>query len=382
MRDATHQFVCIVLYWAAAVIVATAPLACGQAAHPAGNDGGQQPSIMRFKKFVIRDDPSYTGMVVTQGIMPADWTLKGGLVWNLADARPAQFRIHFGDAKDVSAFDIYPNHFFYWSRLAAQRGVAADQRYMGAIIEAPPGDAFEALAQVVVRRDRPDLAQAKVVEQTALKDVAAAAFEAMPKMAGIQYSAGAGKVTFEYELAGQTVQEEFDLVCKSSVNPRLGIMDWSVENVSSTRGPKGTLPQLNAVRAVMAHACQPNIQWYTWITNFVVRRSQATIQQLNEQEQRREIRMNTQQEINDQEKQQFQQHMDDIDHQSDAYADYMREVSPWKTDDGSTVKLPSQYGYAWEGADGQIIMNNDPRYNPASDPNNTPTQWTSMQQVK
>jgi len=54
----------------------------------------------------------------------------------------------------------------------------------------------------------------------------------------------------------------------------------------------------------------------------------------------------------------------------------MREVKPWKTTDGDSVKLPNKYGYAWEGANGEIIMNNDPQYNPNSDPNLTPTQWT------
>jgi hypothetical protein len=373
MRSALHKLIGAVLCSLIATALLTPP-APGQAA---------QPSTIRFKKFVIRDDPSYTGMVVTQGIMPTDWTLKGGIVWNLADARPAQFRIHMSDARDLDAFDIYPNHFFFWSRQAAQRGgVAGDQRYMGQIIEQPPADPFQALQQVVVRRDRPDLAQARIVDHSSLKDVAQAVFDAWPKTAGIQYSVAAGKVTFEYELQGQTVQEEFYVVYKASMNQRLGYMGWSVENVSSTRAVKSTLPQLNTVRAVMAHSCQPSIQWYNWITQFVVRRSQMTIQQLNEQEQRREIRMNTQQEINDQERQQFQQHMDDIDRQSDAYADYMREVSPWKTSDGSSVKLPTKYGYAWEGANGEIIMNNDPQYNPASDPNNTPTQWTPMQQVK
>jgi len=386
MGGTIHRPVWTVLLLAtAALMLTTAPAARVRAGNPLGNNGpATQPSSVRFKKFVIRDDPSYTGMVVTQGIIPADWNLKGGVNWNLADARPAQFRIHISDPQDLSAFDVYPNHFFFWSREAAARGGATgqDQRYMGMIIEQPPADQFAALTQVVLRRDRPDLAQARVADQTKLKEVAQAAFDAWPKMAGVQYFVAAGKVTFEYNLQGQDVQEEFYIVFKQSINQRLGIMNWNVENVTSTRGPKGSLEQLNSMRAVMAHSCQPNIDWYNKVTQFVVNRTKMTIQQLNDQEQRREIFAKMQSDANDQEKQEFQKHMDDLDRQSDAQADYMREVSPWKTTDGDSVKLPNKYGYAWEGANGEIIMNNDPQYNPNSDPNLTPTQWTAMQQAK
>jgi hypothetical protein len=341
-----------------------------------------QPPTIRFKKFVITDDPTYTGMEVTRGIMPADWNLKGGVVWDLRNGRPAQFRIHFSDPQDVAAFDVYPNHFFYWSVQAQQAAsIPPDYRYMGSIVQRPPNDQFDALAQVVIARDRPELANAEVVDQTKLPDVAQAAFNNWPKMPGVMYNVAAGRVTFEYQLNNQTVDEEFFLTYKQSINQRLGIMNWSVENVSSLRGQKGSLDQLNMIRAVMAHSCEPNLAWYAKITQFIQMRQQATLAALADQEQRRQIFTNMTSDINDQEKQDFQQHMDDLDRQSDAQADYMRQVSPWKTSDGSEVKLPTQYGHAWEGADGQIIMNNDPLYNPASDPNNTPTQWTPMEQA-
>ena len=148
---------------------------------------------MQFKKFVITDDPKYTGMEVTEGLIPADWTVKGGPVWNLADGRPVQMRIHISDAQDVSAFDVYPNHFFFWSNAAARRQVAPDTRYMGSIIEQPPTDQFQAFSQVVVARDRPDLAQAKIVKQDKLPDVAKAAFENMGQNPNYVKAAEAGR---------------------------------------------------------------------------------------------------------------------------------------------------------------------------------------------
>jgi hypothetical protein len=83
---------------ASAVLLAT-PTARGQAA--------AQAAVARFKRSVVVDDQGFKGMEVSRGFFPADWTLKGDVVWNMSSDVPAQFRMHFSDAQDVSAFDIY-----------------------------------------------------------------------------------------------------------------------------------------------------------------------------------------------------------------------------------------------------------------------------------
>jgi hypothetical protein len=372
----------VLLSWIAAVALLTVPLARGQSSSPPANNAPtSQPAKMQFKKFVIKDDPKYTGMEVTEGLVPADWTVQGGPMWNMADGRPMQMRIHISDPQDVSAFDVYPNHFFYWSANAARRPVPADTRYMGSIIERPPTDQFQAFSQVVIARDRPDLAQARIVKQEKLPEVAKAAFESLGQNPNYAKEAAAGRITFEYDLKGQTVQEEFYVVFEQAVNQRLGIMQWQVVNVTSSRAPKGQLDQLATVRAVVSHSCQPNLAFYTKVTNFVLARQRATIQALNQQEQQREALQTARSEASDAEKQAYEQHMADLDKQEDAEADVQREVSPWKSGDGTTYKLPTQYGHAWQGADGRIIMNNDASYNPNRDPSLTPTQWTPMEQA-
>lgn len=340
-----------------------------------------QPSVMRFQRFVITDDPTYTGMEVTRGIMPAGWKLKGGVVWDLRDGYPAQFRLHVSDPQDIAAFDVYPDHHFHWDATAAQRGVAPGTRYMGAMVAAPPADQFEALVRVILPQYRPELAKARVVDQEKLPKVAEVAFREIAQSPKYEYRAAAGRMRFEYELNGQTVQEDFYIVFKQAVNPRLHFMNWTVDNVTSTRGIKGTLDQLNMVRAVMARAGEPNIAWFSKVSQFILMRQKATMRQLADQEQRRQIFMKMQNEISDERKQAFESHMRDVDARSDAYGDYMREVSPWKTSDGSSIKLPTQYGHAWEGTNGEILMNNDPLYNPNSDPNNAHATWTPMEQA-
>ena len=66
----------------------------------------------------------------------------------------------------------------------------------------------------------------------------------------------------------------FYIVYEQAVNQRLGSMGWQIMNVTSTRAPKGQLDQLATVRAVVSHSCQPNLAFYTKVTNFVARSSE------------------------------------------------------------------------------------------------------------
>jgi hypothetical protein len=369
-----HAFSSQFLLIAHAAVLLAAPVLAGEPA--------AATAPVRFQRFVINDDPTYTGMEVSRGVMPGGWKLKGGVVWDLRDGFPAQFRIHIGDAEDVAAFDIYPDQHCFWSTNAAQnRNFPPGSRYMGSVVQAPPADQFQALTKVILPRYRPDLAQARIVDQQKMPKVAEAAFRAMAQNPGYQYWAMAGRMRFEYELHGQAVQEDMYVVVKLATNLRLHFTNWVVESVTSTRGPKGTLEQLNTLRALMTQAIQPNIAWYNKVTQFILIRQKMTLQKLAAQEERRKIFMKLKEEISEENKQAFENHMHDIDVRSNAFADYTREVSPYRTGDGKTVKLPNKYGMAFEGANGEILLSNEPGYNPNSDPNQARTTWTPLQQV-
>ena len=235
---------------------------------------------MKFQRFVINDDPTYTGMEVTRGILPAGWKLQGGVVWDLRDAFPAQFRIHAADPQDVSAIDVYPKRFFYWSALAQRQGMAGpDTRYMGEIVAPPPSDQFDALRKVIIAQFRPELANAQVVEQEKQPKVAEAAFNTMLQAPQLVNKAWAGRVRFEYDLKGHAVQEDVYVILKSATNARLHYMSWSVEGANSVRAPKGKLDELKLMQAVMNSAARPNVLWFNKVNQFILMRQKMTLDQ-------------------------------------------------------------------------------------------------------
>jgi len=354
--------------------------------------GPQKTSKAVYRRYSITDEQGFKGMEILHGVLPNDWRWKGGVTWRRDLAQPDLIRIHWGDPQDTRAFDVYPFMSFAWSSDADRGLYRPGQVVLFNIAARPPKDVFEALGQVTIATYRPELAQAKVISRTNLSEVAKQIYAQVNTDPNDAVLVAAGKETFEYELHGQIVHEVLSGVLKESrykVNNPKAVTYWSLSYVTSERAPKGQLEQLGPLRTVMVESLEWNPAWSQKVTRFIEERRQhffaSQRQQLDRQKAQfdaTEARIGAQSAAHDAQHQAYWRHSADLAVQSENRADVMREVSPWKTSDGSTYKLPTQYGHAWSSANGEIIMNNDPAYNPNSDPNLTPSQWTQMEPTR
>jgi hypothetical protein len=368
------------------------PDAAATPAQPAVAAPSTQPGVMRFKRYAITDDQGFKGTEVLHGVMPVDWTVKGGVTWNMALGPPDLIRIHWGDPQDVTAFDLYPFVNFVW----ANPGGLGYGRYhpgqitpIGMMIKQTPKDAFDAFDKVIVQMYRPDLQNAHIVKKEKMPKVAKAIYDQINTDPNYVVGVAVGRETFEYDLNGQTVQEIVSGIVVLSTNKRSNDTIWSISRATSERAPKGGFDKLQSVNAIMYQSLEMNPAWNQQLSNLLQQRQahtralqQQQLAQQNAQFNAIESRISSQTAANDAEHASYWQHSADLNRQSENEADIQREVSPWKDSDGTTYKLPTQYGNAWSGADGQIIMNNDASYNPNSDPSLTPTTWTPMQQTQ
>jgi len=376
--------------WIAATVLSVTPAARGQSAGAAAPTVGApatQPTMMRFKKYVITDTQKFQGMEILQGVMPVDWNMKGGMTWRPNLLVPNMIRIHWGDAQDICAFDKYPTTKFVWAPSAVRSGkLKLGQIVAGCVVQQTPTDQFDAIDKVIVQYFRPDLATAKVVDKQKMPDWATRVHDKINTDPSYPIAVGAGNETFEYDLKGQTVQEVISALV--TIGAGRGTQWWTVAMASSRRAPKGGFDQIKPIGIVMIQSMQMNPQWNQQVAQFVQQRTQNVLNAQQRSIANSTASFNaTEQRISDthaqedEQNQAFEQHMANIDKQSDAEADYQREVSPWTASDGSTYKLPTAYGYAWQGADGQVIMNNNAGYNPNQDPSASSTNWTPMQQA-
>jgi hypothetical protein len=351
-----------------------------------------QPSVMRLKRFSINDEQGFADMEVFRGVMPADWVVKGGVLWRPNLATPQLFRIHWGDAQDVRGFDLYPSLSFSWSQAVAmgRSNIQLGSIFAGFIVEATPKDAFSAFDTAILHYFRKDLQQATVIKQERLPDVSKRIYDQVNVDPNMAYEVAAGREIFEYTLNGQVVDESLTGVMQASMarenNPN-GVQYWQVTFASSRRAPKGTLDDLTPLAQEMAQSLQINPAWLKRVNDLNQERYQQALarqhqQAVNQQQwfNATEQRIANQSAANDAQHASYWAHSADLDRQSENEADIQREVSPWQSSDGSTYKLPSNYGQAWQGSDGEILMNNDPGYNPNSDSSMpSGTTWTQMQ---
>jgi hypothetical protein len=199
----------------------------------------------------------------------------------------------------------------------------------------------------------------------------------------------AGKETLEYELRGQTVQEMIGGVLKVYTSKQYGFQCWSIIQPTSQRAPKGAFDQLKPINTLMFQSLEMNPAWSQKVSALINQREQKALANQAQARARQQAQFNAIESriastsaANDAQHASYWQHSADLERQSQNEADVQREVSPWKDSSGTTYKLPTQYGHAWAGADGTILMNNDPGYNPNSDPNVTGnTTWTPMEQT-
>jgi hypothetical protein len=379
--------------WMAVSFLALTPTARAQQsappADPVINAPATQPSTMRFKRYVITDDQGFKGVEVLRGVMPVDWTVQGGVIWKMALGPPDLIRIHWSDAQDVCAFDVYPFINFTWSdpRKWAGRYQVGQITPSGMIIKEPLADQFDAFDKVIVEMFRPDLKDAKVVSKEKMPKVAKAIYDQINNDPNYVFGVAVGRETFEYESHGQTIQEIVSGIVEETTSKQYGFNIWSISQATSERAPKATFDQLAPINAVMVQSLELNPAWTQQLANLIQQRQARTMaaqrqQAVNQQQQFNAIesRIHSQTAANDAQHESYWQHSADLNRQSENEADVQREVSPWKDGDGTTYKLPTQYGHAWSGADGEIIMNNDPSYNPNSDSSLNPTNWTPMEQ--
>jgi hypothetical protein len=371
-------------------IILSLSIAQNQSRADAQSAPTSQPSVMRLKRFSINDAQGFADMEVFRGVMPADWIVKGGVLWKPNLATPQLFRIHWGDAQDVRAFDLYPSLSFSWSQAVGRFDLRPGQIFAGFIVEPTPSDAFKAFDTAILQYFRTDLQQATVIKQEKLPDIAKKIYDQINNDPNTAFEVAAGREVFEYTLNGQVVDESLMGVMEASEsrvdNPN-GVVNWQVIYASSRRAPQGKLDDLTPLAQEMAQSLQINPQWLQRVNALNQERYQQALgrqrQQAANQQQwfnNTEQRIANQSAANDAQHASYWAHSADLDRQSENEADIQREVSPWQSSDGSTYKLPNDYNQAWQGSDGEILMNNDTGYNPNSDSSlPSGTTWTQMQ---
>ena len=339
--------------------------------------------VMRFESYTLKDDPTYIGGEVCKMLIPAGWKVEGGVVWDMANTYfPADSKVRIFNPQGPEAFSGYPALYYYWSWNAwSQQTMPPGTNYSGSIVRKPIDDVFRSIAELVIPKYRRDLADARVIEKEELPKLAEEASKNMLVTPGFRNIVKAGRMRFEYQENGQTVQEDVYAVLSATLNDQSQFMLWNVGQLISIRGPRGKMAELKALHQVVERSSRPNLAWVNKYVQFVEMRHSIAMGEIEQVGIRSKIFSNLNNDVSATIRSNYENAQRSNDRISEARSQTTCGVTAYDAGGGYKVELPSQYNHAWGSPDGQYIVSNDPNYNPNAD-NNTHSTWTEMQQAR
>jgi hypothetical protein len=363
------------------------PLAQPTAANDPANRASPSPpaaqpaaSILRFKKVSIRDRADMIGGEAFSFLAPTDWAVEGGVVWRLHPTMPAAVAMRVRSPRGPEQLECFPTVAFSWGGLLPVTGFPQGSIYLGNEVQPPLADALAFLRERHLPRTRAEV-RAKIVKTEGLPELAEAARQAepVPAFGGPQMIFTAGRVRIEYEWEGKAVEEDLYCVLNSMALPSGNMIIQIADKLYALRAPKGQLDQTTKLFETMIHSTRINLDWFNQYAQLVQALTQAQMNQIRAAGELSRYISRTSNEISDMMRQSYEQRQAAQDRINKNWSQYMRGVDEYHDPvAGRAVELPSGYGNAWVGGNGEYIVTDSATFNPNVELNGN---WQRLEQT-
>lgn len=306
-------------------------------------------------------------MVAGSFLKPTGWKVEGGLKWYPDFIHQVCMEVKVSDPASAEQFEALPWSYAFWLTGARLQPFTL---YQGKLVHEPllPADMIEKVTLPICRKGL----KVKIVKHHDMPEVAALC----AKASGAKVRAVRSRV--EYEHGGKTVEEDFYLVLAySSTNLGDGSVAtfwWPLLPPFALRAARGELDAATPRLLAVAYSGQANPKWLEGVTKvqgLFLERIGLAIKAAGD--------ISTQTSANNdaligllrgaREAREAAQ-----GRAAQNFSDYIRGVEGY-TGGGASYTLPSGYRQAWAGSNGQVILSNDPNY----DPNvGGTTTWTNL----
>lgn len=331
---------------------------------------------LQFEKASVMDRPDMIGGEVVSMLIPSGWQIEGGMVWRANPATPAALAARVFNPAGAEQIEFFPAQSYSWGGMLPYTGFPEGSMYLGNEVRPPVSDPFQYIQNYILPRLRSDRS-CRIVASENLPELAEAVRRANPDQGGMSAQVGAGKLRVEYEQNGVLCEE--DIYCALIVVPIPGgnMAIWTTDYMCGMRAEKGRLDEVEKQYFnTIVRSFQINPQWF----NRYIQLVQALIQQQNRQVQQAgelsRIISRTHAEISDMNMRAYEERQASYDRINENFSRTMRGVDVYNDPDGTRVELPSGYGNAWRGPNGQYIVTESPGFNPNVELNGN---WTQLE---
>jgi hypothetical protein len=313
---------------------------------------------LRLNPVTIRD-PAVNGIEGATLLVPDGWALEGGFFWMPLFSMQANLLIRVTDPGTGASVESLPAQQFCWPMQPMPGPVQPGSNWMGSVMLPPPRDAAEFVQTCYLPGPLPHLQSAQLVRVEDLPRYAAEVARAAPP----QMTVRAQRLRYAYQAQGRAWEEDVYATLTYDRPNGYTAMWWC--NAHAMRAPDGALDRMTPMLSVPIQSVRLTLDWSAMVEHVRglfrrgLRQEQADLQRLGQQwAQHRE-------QIRQMHRQLWEERQASLERQHFAFREVLGGVETYSHPfEARTVELPAGYANQWANAHGQIILTNDPTFDP------------------
>ena len=335
-----------------------------QGSSPPQASASRESGVIRLRPYVVMD--SVLGIEAFRFLVPVDWKVEGGVVWRQVPTRPAAVAMRVLNPQGVEETGTFPDIPCVWSQRPLF-GFPEGSVYLGNEVRRPIADALQAIQMMVVPRYRPHLRGATTVKQEALPELAQAwAAVYYPDVQQARFNGG--KIRFQYQQSGKTVEEDVYTVVGMFTVPILGVPTtfWGLDAIYYSKAEKGKLDQQYKLFQTMYYSNKLSLRWFSRYAQVRELMIQNEMEASNRAVQLSRYISRTNEQISDVIRQSYERRQAAMDRVNANWDRHIRGVEDYRDPWGgsSSIQLPSGYNHAWANSRGEYILSDSGNFNP------------------
>jgi hypothetical protein len=322
-------------------------------------------STLRFNRKTVTDDSKMIGGTAATYLVPAGWNFTGSVFWRVNPTAPASLSVKVTNPTNLDALEIFPPGQFINGPGLGTGLFPNGSLYYGNEVQPTPANVLAMITQIVIPRLRPNITYTVVSQQETPLYATAVRTEYPADSASTTTTVTAGRVRIEYDVVGQTVEEDFYCALSIMHMNNVGITYWGADRPLALRAAKGQLDSHSALLQAIAQSETIDLRWYNKYLQLLQIMLNVQLQNIQSAGQLSQYISQTTNEILDSSMAAYQARAAAEDQIHESFIQYINDVDTYYDPyDDRTFEFPSGYQDAWVNSLGDYLLSDNVNFNP------------------
>lgn len=317
------------------------------------------PAPMKFRTIPIRD-PAVQNIVGATILVPDGWRIEGGFFWMPEFTVQANLLLRISDPASGATLELLPAQQFAWPNQSVGVPIQPGSNWMGSVLLPPPRNPQELISGFYMPGPLAHLRSARNIGVQDLPQLAAEHARASGHSATIS----SNRLRFEFGHGGRPWHEDIYLTA-AFPPPNMMLSMWSC-HASAMRAPAGVLDEMTPYLFASLQSLRITLEWSAMLEHIKqmfrqgLREHQANIARIGQ------LWLQHHHQITQMHQQTWEERIASQDRQNFALREILGGVETHENpfDPSRAFELPQGFQDHWMNEQGEIIVSNDPLFDP------------------